>query len=155
MRIIDRVAYINHDIDDAVRAGVLRESDLPARPLAVLGSTGSDRIDALVHDMVEQSELAGDIVQGSEAGEAMSALRDFMFERVYLGPHVRAEHARIVNVIRTLFSHYVEHPEELPDGGGAGGADLPQRVTDYLAGMTDRYCIRAFSELSVPQASDR
>jgi dGTPase len=155
VRIIDRVAYINHDIDDAVRAGVLCESDLPAGPLAVLGATGSDRIDALVHDMVEHSELAGEVTQGPEAGEAMSALRDFMFDKVYLGPHVRAEHARIVNVIRTLFTHYAENAETLPDGGGVAGADLPQRVTDYLAGMTDRYCIRAFSELSVPHASDR
>ena len=155
VRIIDRVAYINHDIDDAVRAGVLRESELPARPIAVLGATGSERIDALVHDMVEHSECAGEITQGPEAAETMSTLRDFMFERVYLGPQVRAEHARIANVIRTLFEHYVEHAEALPDGGGVDGADLPQRVTDYLAGMTDRYCIRAFSALSVPRASGR
>jgi dGTPase len=97
VRVIDRVAYINHDIDDAIRAGLLREKELPAEPIAVLGRTGSARIDALVHDMVEHSEPVGDIVQGPEAGAAMKALRDFMFERVYLGPAVRAEHMKIAS----------------------------------------------------------
>jgi len=154
VRVIDRVAYINHDIDDAVRAGLLHESDLPAQPIAVLGTSGSQRIDALVHDMVEHSERAGDIVQGPEAGAAMSALREFMFDRVYLGPAVRDEHQKISGVVRRLFEHYVEHPELLP-GGAHDGGDLARRVTDYLAGMTDRYCIREFTELEVPQAFAR
>jgi len=156
VRVIDRVAYINHDIDDAVRAGLLREQDLPAEPIAVLGGTGSARIDALVHDMVEHSARAGEIVQGPQAGPAMAALRDFMFERVYLGPAVRAEHRRIARVIRRLFEHYVENPRELPDGvDESGSAEPAQRVTDYLAGMTDRYCIRRYTELDVPQAFAR
>jgi dGTPase len=153
VRVIDRVAYINHDIDDAVRAGLLSESDLPAEPIAVLGPSGSARIDALVHDMVEQSERAGDIVQGPEAGPAMDVLRDFMFERVYLGPAVRAERERIAAVLERLFEHYAGHPELLPADAGAAG--LPERVTDYIAGMTDRYCIRAYTELVVPQAFAR
>ena len=164
VRLIDRVAYINHDIDDALRAGLLREDELPAEPIAVLGDSGSTRIDALVHDLVEHSARAGDIVQGSEAGPAMHALRKFMFERVYLGPAVRAEHERIAGVVRTLFEHYVAHPELLPDLGSIPGADastpdgeqvLARRVTDYLAGMTDRYCIREYTELQVPQAFAR
>ena len=152
VRVIDRVAYINHDIDDAVRAGLLDERDLPAEPIAVLGASGSARIDALVHDMVEHSQRAGDIVQGPLAGPAMAELREFMFERVYLGPAVRAERARIAEVVRRLFEHYSEHPELLP---GEDGAPLAQRVTDYLAGMTDRYCIRQYTELQVPQAFAR
>jgi len=170
VRLIDRVAYINHDIDDAVRAGLLREQELPELPIAVLGSSGSARIDTLVHDMVEHSALAGDIVQGPQAGPAMDALRDFMFEHVYLGPAVRAEHAKIAGVVRRLFEHYVERPELLPaaagippgatgEGAGAGAVrdegDLARRVTDYLAGMTDRYCIREYTELEVPQAFAR
>jgi dGTPase len=179
VRVIDRVAYINHDIDDAVRAGILREEDLPAEPIAVLGETGSQRIDALVHDMVEHSARAGEIVQGPQAGPAMAALRDFMFERVYLGPAVRAEHRRIARVVRRLFEHYVANPAALPGGAGdgpsgeglrealgdasaqtanagePGAAELAQRVTDYLAGMTDRYCIRLYTELDVPQAFAR
>jgi dGTPase len=151
VRVIDRVAYINHDIDDALRAGLLREEDLPAQPISVLGSSGSQRIDALVHDMVEHSQRAGEIVQGPEAGPAMSALRDFMFERVYLGPAVRAEHARIAGVVRRLFEHYASNPRLLP-AAGEEKDDLAQRVTDYLAGMTDRYCIREFTQLEVPRA---
>jgi len=106
--------------------------------------------DTLVHDMVEHSAHAGDIVQGPEAGPAMAELRKFMFEHVYLGPAVRAEHARIANVVRKLFEHYVEHPELLPDGG-VGGSELSERVTDYVAGMTDRYCIREYTDLEVPR----
>jgi dGTPase len=158
VRVIDRVAYINHDIDDAVRAGLLDERELPAEPIAVLGADGSSRIDALVHDMVEHSARAGDIVQGPEAGPAMAELRDFMFEHVYLGPAVHAEHERIAGVVRRLFEHYVARPELLPpprEGAGEGSDDLATRVTDYLAGMTDRYCIRAYTELEVPQAFAR
>jgi len=155
VRVIDRVAYINHDIDDAVRAGLLREEELPAEPIAVLGQTGSARIDALVHDMVEHSGQADEIVQGPEAGPAMAALRDFMFEHVYLGPAVRAEHRRIARVVRRLFEHYVEHPEELPGAATSGLEELAQRVTDYLAGMTDRFCIRLYTQLDVPKAFAR
>ena len=152
VRLVDRVAYLNHDIDDALRAGVLDPDLLPEGPLAVLGETGSGRIDMLVHDLVEHSERAGDIEQGQEAGAAMAELRDFMFAEVYLGPAARAEHAKIDTVVGTLFRHYADHPEELPDGGGAPGADMAQRVTDYVSGMADRYCIRVFEDLSVPDA---
>jgi dGTPase len=152
VRIVDRVAYINHDIDDALRAGVLDESALPAGAIAVLGETGTQRIDTLVHDLVETSEAAGDIVQGEQAGAAMTALREFMFEHVYLGEAARQEHSRIDRVIRTLFDHYASDPALVPDGGGAPGADHAQRVTDYLAGMTDRYAVRAFTALSVPDS---
>jgi dGTPase len=159
VRVIDRVAYINHDIDDALRAGLLDERELPTEPIAVLGTTGSARIDALVHDMVEQSERAGDIVQGPEAGPAMDALREFMFERLYLGAAVRAEHDKIAAVLRRLFEHYVERPELMPGapvaGAGPDTPDLAQRVIDYLAGMTDRYCIREYTELQVPRAFAR
>jgi dGTPase len=158
VRVIDRVAYINHDIDDALRAGLLREEELPAEAIAVLGQDGSERIDTLVHDMVEHSAQAGEIVQGPQTGPAMAELRRFMFERVYLGPAVRAEHERIAGVLRRLFEHYVAQPALLPaarDGAAAAGEDLPRRVTDYLAGMTDRYCIREYTELEVPQAFAR
>lgn len=159
VRIIDRVAYLNHDIDDALRAGLICESDLPAEPIASLGRTGSQRIDTLVHDMVRHSDRAGQIVQGQEAAEAMSALRSFMFEQLYLGPAVRAERQRILEVVSSLFAHYVEHPEQLPELHGVEAPEgisaeglLAQRVTDYLAGMTDRFCIAAYTKLKVPRA---
>jgi dGTPase len=152
VRIVDRIAYINHDIDDAVRAGVLDEADLPREAIAVLGDTGSHRIDALVHDLVEQSDRAGAIVQGEQAGAAMDELRSFMFDHVYLGERQRSEHVKIERLLRTLFEHYVADPSRLPDGGGAPDADLGQRVIDYLAGMTDRYCVRVFEALTVPES---
>ena len=149
MRLVDRIAYINHDIDDALRAGVLAPGDIPAEAIAVLGDTGSRRIDRLVHDLVEHSEAAGDIVQGEAVGPAMLRLRTFMFEHVYLGPAARAEHAKIERVLRGLFDWYVEHPEELPEV--VPGASEGDRVIDYLAGMTDRFAIRAWTERAVPQ----
>jgi dGTPase len=152
VRLLDRVAYINHDIDDALRAGVLDEAELPREPIAVLGATGAQRIDALVHDVVEFSERAGDIVQSPEAGEAMSALRDFMFAHVYLAEAARREHRKIERVVRTLFDHYCEDPHEIPVLTPDAADDLPTRVTDYLAGMTDRFCIRRFEALAVPRA---
>jgi dGTPase len=145
VRIVDRIAYINHDIDDAVRAGVIGVQELPAEPIAVLGNSGSRRIDALVHDLVEHSEAAGEIVQGEHAGAAMSELREFMFDRVYLGPAARREHAKIERVVRSLFEHYCAAPEEIPASIPAG--DLSRRVTDYLAGMTDRFALAYAADL--------
>jgi dGTPase len=148
VRLMDRVAYINHDIDDALRAGVISSAELPAVPIEVLGDSGPRRIDTLVHDLVEHSAEAGDIVQGEEVGSAMMELRSFMFERVYLGPEATREHAKIERVIRSLFDHYCQHPEEIPASIPDGPPE--RRVTDYLAGMTDRFCIRAFEALSIP-----
>jgi dGTPase len=147
VRLVDRIAYINHDIDDAIRAGVLLPDALPAEEIAVLGSSGSERIDRLVHDLVEHSERAGDIVQGEEVGGAMVRLRTFMFDNVYLGPIAREQHAKIERVLRELFDWFCSHPEELPPGD----ASEAERVVDYLAGMTDRYAIRAWTERFVPQ----
>ena len=149
VRLVDRIAYINHDIDDALRAGVIALGDLPAREIEILGDTGSRRIDALVHDLVERSWSAGDIVQSDRVGEAMTRLRSFMFERVYLGPTARAEHARIDRVMHGLFDWFADHPDELP--AAAPGASDADRVIDYLAGMTDRFAIRAWTERFVPQ----
>jgi dGTPase len=151
VKLVDRVAYINHDIDDALRAGVLRSEDLPAAEIALLGPTGSMRIDTLVRDIVEQSTAAGDIAQSEEVGGAMLRLRKFMFDRVYLGDAALREQERVRGTVLALFDHYVEHPEELP--AGEPGAGDGQRVTDYLAGMTDRYCIARFTALAVPEAA--
>jgi len=121
VRIVDRVAYINHDIDDAIRYGILSEGDLPRDELEILGPTGAKRIDTLVHDLVETSAAAGDIAQSEEVGAAMLSLRAFMFERVYLGPETRPEHERARETIRRMFE---------------SGAPV-----DFIAGMTDRYAL--------------
>src|SRR5215470_10422295 len=135
VRIVDRVAYINHDIDDAVRFGILDPVDLPQDEVALLGERGSDRIDTLVHDLVESSQQAGDIVQSREVGDAMLALRSFMFERVYLGPHARLEQERARAAIRRIFEHLV-----------AGGEE-PEQIVDFIAGMTDRFALTYVAEL--------
>jgi dGTPase len=129
VRIVDRVAYINHDIDDAIRHGILDAADLPQDEVALLGPTGSKRIDTLVHDLVESSEAAGDIVQSEEIGTAMLSLRSFMFERVYLGPHTQEEHARAGDTVRRIFDHLVDR------------GDSPTEIVDYLSGMTDRFAL--------------
>ena len=133
VRVVDRVAYINHDIDDAVRFGILAPEDLPRDEVELLGPTGSDRIDTLVHDLVESSERAGDVVQSAEVGEAMLSLRSFMFERVYLGPQVRGEHERAAAAIQRIFDQLVER------------GDDAEAVTDFIAGMTDRFAL-AYAE---------
>jgi dGTPase len=129
VRLVDRVAYINHDIDDAVRYGLLAEDDLPADEIAVLGPTGSARIDRLVHDIVESSTGVHDIRQSAEVGEAMLSLRAFMFERVYLGPQAAPEHERAHDVVRRIFDHLVERGDDVDE------------VVDYIAGMTDRFAL--------------
>jgi dGTPase len=137
VRLVDRVAYINHDIDDAIRYGILRPDDLPPEEIALLGPTGSARIDRLVHDIVEASEGADEIRQSPEIGEAMLSLRAFMFDRVYLGPHVEPEHRHADDVVHVIFDALVADPGRLPPGDGP----LEDRVIDYLAGMTDRFAL--------------
>jgi dGTPase len=135
VRLVDRFAYINHDIDDAARAGILDPADLPAGPIGLLGETSSTRIDALVHDLVERSHVEGEIVQSPAVHEALLELRRFMFQHVYLGPLARRENARAAEMVEALFAHHLAID---PD---------PVAVTDWVAGMTDRYALRAFQEL--------
>ena len=129
VRLVDRVAYINHDIDDAVRYGLLSENDLPRAEIAVLGASGSERIDRLVHDIVETSEGVDDVHQSGEVGEAMLSLRAFMFERVYLGPQAAPEHERADAVVRRIFDHLIERGDDVDD------------AVDYVSGMTDRFAL--------------
>jgi dGTPase len=129
VRIVDRVAYINHDIDDAIRYGILDDGELPRDEIELLGPTGSKRINTLVRDLVEVSEAAGDIRQSDEIGEAMLALRSFMFERVYLGEHARGEHARGHRIIGRIFDHLVARGDE------------PDAIVEFIAGMTDRFAL--------------
>jgi dGTPase len=147
LRLVDRIAYINHDIDDAIRAGILDFDALPRAEIELLGSTGSERIETLVVDLLRRSEEAGDIAQGEEVGGAMLRLREFMFAEVYLGPEAQRQKPRIERMLRALFDHYLEQPPPAltPD------ATHEQRVVDWLAGMTDRFAIRSFEDLSLPQ----
>jgi dGTPase len=129
VRLVDRVAYINHDIDDAVRYGLLSEDELPREEIAILGTTGSARIDTLVHDIVDTSQGGDDIRQSAEVGEAMLSLRAFMFEHVYLGPQAVPEHEKAHEVVTAIVEHLVERGDEV------------DAIVDYIAGMTDRFAL--------------
>lgn len=151
VRLVDRVAYINHDIDDALRAGILSPVDLPQAEIELLGPTGASRIDSLVKDIIEQSSEADEIRQSDHMGKAMLRLRKYMFDNVYLGEAARRDHDRVHGVIRALFEYYLERIDEIPEPDPE--AEPVQRVTDLIAGMTDRYCISHYTALYVPKAS--
>lgn len=149
----DRIAYVNHDIDDAIRAGLLRESDLPASTHRVLGPDHSSRIETLVVDMVHTSADAGDIALSEEVWDAMSELRAFLFDRVYLCEPVLAEVDKAHHLIGELFDYYMANPSEVPEEYRIiSEGDTLRAVTDYIAGMTDRYAARLYRELFIPQS---
>ena len=129
VRVVARVAYINHDIDDAIRYGILDEADLPRGEIETLGPTGAKRIDTLVHDLVETSAGAGDIAQSDEIGSAMMSLRAFMFDHVYLAPVTRPEHERAHATIRAIYAHLAER------------GDHQEEIVEFIAGMTDRFAL--------------
>ncbi|MGH7424928.1 MAG: deoxyguanosinetriphosphate triphosphohydrolase [Candidatus Methylomirabilales bacterium] len=143
-RLADRIAYVNHDIDDALRAGVLEPRDLPDRTRRTLGDTSSGRIDTMVSSVVEASLGAQRVGMGAEVLEVLLETRRFLFERVYLRPEVRSEHERARTLLRTICDHYRRHPEALP---GPSGDDPEPRLIDYVAGMTDRFARREYERI--------
>jgi dGTPase len=148
VRLVDRLAYVNHDIEDAVRAGVLRVEDLPGAEIAVLGRTTSERLTTLVSDIVTTSRDADVIRQSDEVGEAFVALRRFMFRHVYLAPPASGEAERARGVVIALFGRFEERPELLPP---ARERDPVTRVTDFVSGMTDRYALRVYRDAFLPR----
>lgn len=148
VRLMDRIAYVNHDIEDALRAGVIAPGDLPAEEVAALGATTSERLTTLVSDVVESSREGDRIRQSPAVGGSFLRLRRFMFQNVYLAPPASDEAERARGIVRALFSWYLDHPELLPPAAGAG--DLVERVTDFVAGMTDRYALRLYRDRFMP-----
>ncbi len=152
VRRADRVAYLNHDLDDALRGGILRPFEIPADCLRVLGETHSARINTMILDIVEHSEGRERLEMSPRVEGAMDALRDFMFHRVYRDDWRAAEEVRCDHVIKTLFGYFCAHPAEMPEDymviSYQEGTE--RGVCDYLSGMTDRYAIRLFQKLFVP-----
>ena len=148
VRLVDRIAYVNHDIEDAVLAGVLRAQDLPEAEIAVLGRTTSERLTTLVGDIVTNSADADEIRQSREVGGAFLRLRKFMFDHVYLAHPAATESGRARGVVQALFGWYMDHPEDLPE---SPEPDVVLRVTDYVAGMTDRFALRAYRQIFMPR----
>jgi dGTPase len=151
VRFADRIAYVNHDIDDAIRAEVLGAHELPRAPIEILGRTHGERINTLVTDLVGHTADGPEVGLSDDVFLALDELRDFMFERVYLRDEVRSEQEKAVAMVRSLFAHYLDHPEQLPEEYHRAPGDLPTRVADYIAGMTDRYALRMYEQLLLPQ----
>ena len=150
VRYADRIAYLNHDIDDALRAEVLSFDDLPPGPIGALGRTHSQRINTLVTDLVAASEDQPEIGLSPPVFRALDALRDFMFEQVYLRKDTRGEHERATRLIRELFQHFLDRPDEMPEEYHRAPGDLPTHVADYISGMTDRYALRTYQRRFLP-----
>lgn len=152
VRIADRIAYVNHDIDDAVRARVLDNADLPRGPLEVLGEHHGARITTMVNDMIATSAETGRIGMSEPVWDAMMQLREFLFENVYFSARAKAEEPKAAAVVTSLFEHYMANPMELPpDERPDDASGIVQAVIDYVAGMTDRFAIREYERLFVPK----
>ena len=150
----DQIAYINHDIDDAMRAGILTNADIPREISAVLGDTHRDRINSLVTNMVMHTLRTGQLGMDETVDQTMEALRNFMFERVYKNPVAKGEESKAQHILQELYSYYIKNPNKLPpDFRPQLDFDGMERVVcDYIAGMTDKYAMYKFDELFIPMA---
>ena len=153
VKFADRKAYINHDIDDACRAGVLKESDLPSEIVRVLGNSHSERINTMVQSIVEASYDRPYITMSGDVGKATNDLRDFLFQNVYLNPVAKSEDAKSQEMLIKLFEFYVKHPERMPDSyrRNLDSEGVERCAADFVSGMTDRYAIDTYTDLFVPR----
>jgi dGTP triphosphohydrolase len=156
VRLSDKIAYINHDIDDAIRGGVLQEEDIPKEIRKVLGVSGKERLDTMVHNVIVNSMECSTIQMSEEVSQAMTALRKFMFQNVYLNPEAKGEEQKAIRLVKQLYEYYIEHPERLPekyvDAIQKEIDPKEQIICDFIAGMTDHYAVMKYEEIFVPQA---
>lgn len=156
VRFCDKIAYINHDIDDAERAGILSEEDIPKKYREILGGSTRDRLNTLIHDVIYSSLDRADIRMSPEIEKAMMELRKFMFDHVYLNSVAKTEEGKVGRMITMLYQYYEKHVDEMPqeyiDLIKKKGQPEPRVVCDYISGMTDQYSISKFQELFVPQS---
>ena len=152
VRWADRIAYVNHDIDDAVRAGILGRGDIPRFVQKTLGTTHSGRINTLVCDAIESSRQARTITLSPQVEKALTELREFMFERVYRNPVAKGEEAKARGMLKRLYEYYFTHPEALPADFQPQMSleGMERTVCDYIAGMTDKYAVDKYTELFIP-----
>ncbi len=148
----DQIAYVNHDIDDAIRAGILSDDDIPQSIADILGHNNSDRIDTLVCDIITTSREAGDIMLTPKVEQALQDLRAFMFEHVYRNPVAKGEETKAKDMLKRLFEYYVQHPEALPEDfqPQLSFDGMERTICDYIAGMTDKYAVDKFSHIFIP-----
>lgn len=154
VRLSDKIAYINHDIDDAIRGKILDAKDLPIVYTKVIGMNSRDRINNLIHDIVNKSQHQNKILMSVDMEAAMKELRQFMFEHVYIGSKAKNHEEKAKKMLKQLYVHFMEHPELLPieytETIQREGESLERAVCDYIAGMTDQYAIRMFYDLFIP-----
>ena len=152
IRFADRIAYINHDIDDAMRAGILTESDIPSDISGVLGHSHSERINTLVEDLITQTGISNTLRMRPRVAEAMDALRQFMFERVYRNPVAKGEESKARDILKSLYEYYMRHPDQLPENfrPQLDFDGIERVVCDYVACMTDKFAIYKYEELFIP-----
>lgn len=153
VRLADRIAYINHDIDDALRAGVLLKADIPQAALKILGQTHGERIHNMVLDVIQQSQGRGVIAVSEHVQVAMDELRDFLFDHVYIGSEAKRDEGKAEKMVAILFQHYLQNPERMPALYQKFWREegLETAVADYVAGMTDRFIIHQFEQMFIPQ----
>jgi dGTPase len=150
-RFADRIAYLTHDVEDAIRAGVIVQEDLPSRSITTFGTPGGEWIASMIDAVVDGSLAAGEIVMVPTALDVMTELRDFMFERVYLRPEAEDQRRRAITVIRSLVDHYLSHPGDIPDTYRHAEADTVTQAIDYVSGMTDRFALREYDRIHRPE----
>ena len=150
-RFADRFAYLTHDVDDALRAGVIKRIDLPAAALARFGEPGGEWVASMIRAVVHESLVRGAVTMDGEALEVMNELRDFMFQNVYLRAGTDGQRRTVMAIVRDLVNYFVDHAAEIPDTYRHTEADTLTQVIDYVAGMTDRYAIRVHDELYRPR----
>ena len=155
VRICDKIAYVNSDIDDAIRGGVISDEDIPKEFKEILGYTLRERLNTLIHDLIITSKDKHIITLSDEIGEVFGELRQFMFDRVYINSKAKTEEGKAQQLIRRLYYYYVEHYDQLSKHNIArieeGNEDKERVVCDFIAGMTDNYAVKVFSELAVPK----
>lgn len=150
VRISDRVAYINHDIDDAIRAKLLEENDLPKESLEVLGYGHGKRIDSMIKDLIISNQnLDGDIRMSEVVSKHTNILRKYMFENIYTNVKAKSQEDKAEFIMSGLYNHYCKNPQELPMLGR--GLDIEEDTKDYIAGMSDRFCVNKFKEIYIPK----
>ena len=152
VRRADRIAYVNHDIDDAIRAGILSSEDIPREIALVLGNTHGQRIDTLVCDAIQASREVGAIILSPEVELALDELRSFMFENVYRNPVAKGEESKAKVILQKMFEYYMGHPEVLPEDfhPQLSFDGMERTVCDYIAGMTDKYAVDKYTEIFIP-----
>ena len=154
VRWADRFAYVNHDIDDALRAGILQTADIPKSVLKILGNTHSQRINTLVCDTITTSREAGDICLSPKVEQALQELREFMFEHVYRNPIAKGQEQKAKGMLQRMYEYYYNHPEAIPEDfqPQLSFDGMERTVCDYIAGMTDNYAVDKYAELFIPFA---